>query len=107
MSRRAGLLREHLDHRATVTEVHQLLEEARFSVSRVVENTSCMRFANATTLVNHHFIKLGFLDAWKKVVPGRETGVFTRIRHALDEIATPDNGLRLTIAMAYVERVAV
>ena len=101
------LLREHLDHRATVTEVRQLLEEAGFSVRRVVENTSCMRFANATALFNHHFIKLGFLDAWRKVVPGRETELFTRIRRALDEIATRAGELRLTIPMAYVEGVAV
>jgi ubiquinone/menaquinone biosynthesis C-methylase UbiE len=101
------LLREHLDHRATVTDVRQLLEEARFSVRRVVEKTSCMRFARATALFNHHFIKLGFLDAWKKVVPGRETEVFTHIRRALDETATRAGELRLTIPMAYVEGVAV
>jgi hypothetical protein len=33
---------------------------------RVVERTGQMRFANGTALFNHHFIKLGFLDAWKK-----------------------------------------
>ena len=101
------LLREHVDHRATVTSIRQLLEDARFSVRRVVETASSMRFANATALFNHHFIKLGFLDAWKKVVPSREAEVFTRLARALDETASRTGELRLTIPMAYVEGVAV
>jgi arsenite methyltransferase len=101
------LLREHVDHRATVTGVRQLLEDAGFSARRVVETTGCMRFANATALFNHHFIKLGFLDGWKKVVPGREAEVFTHLARALDERARRIGEVRLTIPMAYVEGIAV
>ena len=65
-------LRDHVGHRATVASVRDLLEHGGFSVTRVVEHSGCMRFANGSALLNHYFIKLGFLDAWKKVVPGRE-----------------------------------
>jgi arsenite methyltransferase len=102
-----GRLREHVDHRATVAGVRQLLEDARFSVRRVVEETSCLRFADGTALFNHHFIKLGFLDAWKNVVPNREAEVFTLLGRALDEAASQAGELRLTIPMAYVEAIAV
>jgi arsenite methyltransferase len=102
-----GLLREHVDHRTTVPRVRQLLDDARFSVRRVVETTSCMRFADATSLFNHHFTKLGFVDAWKKVVPGREHAVFSHLVRALDETASRTGELRLSIPMAYVEGVAV
>jgi arsenite methyltransferase len=101
------LLREHIDHRATVAAARQLLENAGFSVRRVVEKTGCMRFANGNALFNHHFIKLGFLDAWKKVVPGREAEVFTHLERALNEAANRVGELQLTIPMAYVEAVAV
>lgn len=101
------LLREHIDHRATVEAVRQLLENAGFSVRRVVEKTGCMRFANGNALFNHHFIKLGFLDAWKKVVPGREAEVFTHLGRALEEVANRAGELRLTVPMAYVEAVVV
>jgi hypothetical protein len=60
-----------------------------------------------TALLSHHFIKLGFLDAWKKVVPGRETEIFRRLRSRLDEVAGQNGELPLTIPMAYVEAVAV
>ena len=65
-----------------------------------------MRFANGTAFFNHHFIKLGFLDAWKKVVPGRETETFRRLRDALDEAASRAGELSLTIPMAYIEGTA-
>ena len=65
-----------------------------------------MRFASGTALLRHHFIKLGFLDAWKKVVPGRETEMFLRLQVRLDQIAEQRGGLSLTVPMAYVEAVA-
>ncbi len=80
----------------------ELLESGGFAVTRVVEREETMRFANGTALLNHHFIKLGFLDGWKSVVPGREREVFAQLREKLDAIGE----LRLTIPMAYVEGVA-
>jgi arsenite methyltransferase len=100
-------LREHVDHRATVGSVHDLLEAGGFSVTRVVERTGRMRFASGSALLGHHFIKLGFLDAWKKVVPGRETEMFLRLQRRLDDVAQQLGELSLTIPMAYVQAVAV
>lgn len=99
-------LRDHVEHRATVANVRELLETGGFEVTRVVERESVMRFSNGTALLNHYFIKLGFLDAWKKVVAGNERGVFARLRDALDDLATRNGELRLTVPMAYVEATA-
>jgi arsenite methyltransferase len=65
-----------------------------------------MRFARGTALLNHHFIKLGFLEGWKNVVPGSEAAVFSGLRQALDVLARSQGELRLTIPMAYVEATA-
>jgi hypothetical protein len=79
------------------------LEAGGFEITRSVTQESFMRFADGTALLNHYFIKLGFLDAWKKVVPGNEREVFARLRHALNEQAANDGELRLTIPIAYIE----
>ena len=92
-------LREHIEHRATIESVRALLEEGGFEVTHVVEREEVMRFATGTALFNHHFIKLGFLDAWKKVAPHRQREVFGALRDRLDAMGE----LRLTIPMAYVE----
>jgi len=99
-------LRDHIEHRATIANVRDLLESGGFEITRVVERESVMRFANGTALLNHYFIKLGFLDAWKKVVPGNERDVFARLRNALDDLASRNGELRLTVPMAYVEAMA-
>ena len=91
-------LRAHVEHRATVAGVRDLLESGGFDVVRMVEREGTMRFANGTALFNHYFIRLGFLDAWKQVVPGNERPVFRELLRRLDA-----GELRLTIPMAYVE----
>jgi len=99
-------LRAHVEHRATVADVRELLENGGFTVTRVVEREGTMRFADGSALLNHYFIKLGFLDGWKKVVPGNERDVFARLRDALDDLAARNGELRLTVPMAYVEATA-
>jgi len=99
-------LRAHVEHRATVASVGELLENGGFTVTRVVEREGSMRFADGTALLNHHFIKLGFLDGWKKVVPVNERAVFSRLRDALNELAARAGEVRLRIPMAYIEAVA-
>src|SRR3954453_2073137 len=96
-------LREHIEHRASSDSIAQMLEAGGFEITRSVTQESFMRLADGTALLNHYFIKLGFLDAWKKVVPGNEREVFARLRHALNEQAANDGELRLTIPVAYIE----
>jgi arsenite methyltransferase len=100
-------LRQHIEHRGTVDGVRDLLAAGSFTVTRVVEKAGRLRFANGTALLDHHFIKLAFLDAWKKVVPGREAETFLDLRRRLDEVAGQQGELSLSIPMAYVEAVAV
>ena len=79
------------------------LKGGGFDVTRVVYREGSMRFANGRALLNHHFIKLGFLDAWKQVVPDTARETFASLRNALDEYARSSGELRLSIPMAYVE----
>jgi hypothetical protein len=65
-----------------------------------------MRFADSTALFHHHFIKLGFLDAWTKIVPGREVETLSMLRCHLDQVVQAAGERRRTIPMAYVEAAA-
>jgi SAM-dependent methyltransferase len=92
-------LRAHIEHRATIDSVRELLTAGGFTVTRVVERESSMRFANGTALFNHYFIRLGFLAGWKEVVQDREREIFAELLRRLDAAGE----LRLTIPMAYVD----
>jgi ubiquinone/menaquinone biosynthesis C-methylase UbiE len=97
-------LRRHIEHRATIDSVRALLAAARLTVSRVEPRDVPMRFATGTALLNHHFIKRGFLDGWKAVVPeNQRVRVFTALESRLNDIARTDGHVRLTIPLAYIE----
>ncbi len=100
-------LRKHVARRGTIAGTGELLEAGGFSVTRVVERTSRVRFADGRALLHHHFIKLVFLAAWNKVQPIHDTDTFLRLRSTLDESAAQAGELALTIPMAYIEGVAV
>ena len=56
---------------------------------------------NSAALLRHHFIRLGFLPAWKQVVPERQReAVFMALQQALDAEALRRGGLCLTIPAA-------
>jgi arsenite methyltransferase len=94
-------LRDHVRHRATVKSIAALLSAHGFEASRVVKRKGVMRFASGSALLSHHFIKLGFVDAWRNVAPDDE--VFRRLEERLNDVGE----LRLTVPMAYIEGVAV
>jgi arsenite methyltransferase len=89
-----GKLEEHIQHRATVDRLRSMLEEAGFEVTRVVEDSFVMRYASASALFTHDFIRFGFLPAWEEVVPREK---FAEVERRLS------GPLTLTIPRAYVE----
>lgn len=94
----------HITHRGTIEGISVLLEQAGFTVAAVHEETAVMRFLDGTALLNHAFIKLGFLDGWKSLIPGEVQQVFfTRLEENLNRRANAAGGLSLTIPMAYIE----
>jgi ubiquinone/menaquinone biosynthesis C-methylase UbiE len=97
-------LRKHIEHRATVEGLAALFDRNGFRISAVRQETGTMRFLDGSSLLRHHFIKLGFLDGWKGVLdPGEQELVFDRLKAELNLLAGARGGLTLRIPMAYVE----
>jgi arsenite methyltransferase len=101
-------LRRHTEHRATVEGLTTLFERTGFQLVKTERQTAAMRFADGSALLNHYFIKLGFLDGWKAVLgPADQARLFARLETNLNALARERGELRLTIPMAYVEAVRV
>lgn len=100
---RLPALDAEIDHRATVDTVHAALGAAGFAVTDTVTDSFRMRYADGTTLLAHHFIRLGFLDGWASVVgAGARPSVFADLEHRLNERAGRHGSLDLTVPMACV-----
>jgi arsenite methyltransferase len=100
----AGPLDTHVDRRGTVDTIAELLQKAGFNVVETAKARFRMRFANGSTLLNHYFIRLGFVKGWKSLVaPGLVEPFFKQLEQNLNVVARKQGELALTIPMAYIE----
>jgi ubiquinone/menaquinone biosynthesis C-methylase UbiE len=94
-------LARHVAHRVSIESLGGRLEAAGLRVTVVHRREAVLRFANATALFEHHFMRLGFRAAWEEVAGGA-AGV-ERLRDEVDARARADGEVRLTVPFAYVE----
>jgi arsenite methyltransferase len=97
-------------HRGTRESVAALVEGAGLRVDRVVEDEFRLRYRDGTALLNHWFVRLGFLDGWLGVLrplndPARTQAAFAEIEQRLNDSAAVAGALSLTVPMLYVESV--
>lgn len=97
-------LEAHIDHRATVPGTSAMLQQAGFRIRRVREERFSLRFLDGSAMLRHAFIKVGFLDAWRALLPAEEQAeLFGKLEADLNRLAGEKGGLEVTIPMAYVE----
>jgi ubiquinone/menaquinone biosynthesis C-methylase UbiE len=101
---RIAALDAHVAHRATVESVTALLRRAGLEPLDLAADTFRLRFADGSSLLRHYFIRLGFLPAWKALVPSDAIErTFAALEQRLNVVAAERGALALTIPMAYVE----
>ena len=97
-------LQTNIDHRLDMEIVVSLLKESGFRISKTLTDSFNMRFLDGSALLRHYFIRLGFLDGWKNVIPPNEQNTFfIKLEDNLNRIAKEYGGLKLTIPMGYIE----
>jgi arsenite methyltransferase len=97
-------LEEHVQRRASPESLRRQLEGARFEVTAVETGSFRLRFADGASLLRHHFIRLGFVPAWKEVAPpGAVERTFVELERRLDALAGEHGELALTVPIACVE----
>ncbi|MFN8586593.1 MAG: class I SAM-dependent methyltransferase [Candidatus Eisenbacteria bacterium] len=92
-------LRAHVAHRATVAGLHVTLARHGFTVSATHERTVTWRFASGDAVLAHHFMRLGFVDAWRDVAGA---GADATLAALAAELGAPACGLTLTVPLAVV-----
>ncbi len=84
--------------RKPLSEYENELQLAGFEIESIKEDKFHYRFADGTAFLNHFFIKLAFLDSWKKIVPkNRRTNVFKEIEHKINDIAKESEGFNTQV----------
>lgn len=96
-------LDRHVGHRATDTSLKAMLHDAGFVDVNLHTDQFALRFANGTALLNHSFMRVGFMPAWKALVPAPQHALFFRtLEQRLNDLATRHGDLGFNVPMAYV-----
>ncbi len=99
LNERIPVLHAHIhQHRKSVEELKLFATNAGFRIIDVDMDQFAMRFCDGSAMLNHHFIKMYFLQPWKDVV-GKEKMIetFDRLEEKLNTYAKENNGLQLSI----------
>ena len=97
-------LDEHIAHRATVESVGARLARSGLAVSDATTGAFRMRFADGSALLRHRFMRLGFVPAWKAIVPPEtHARFFPELERRLNLAAAQRGELALTVPTALIE----
>jgi ubiquinone/menaquinone biosynthesis C-methylase UbiE len=101
---RLATLDAHINHRATVNSVREQLEHAGFEFVAAATRTFRERFVDGSSLLRHHFIRLGFVPGWISVAPAEAIEpTFAAVERRLNSLAAARGKLSLTIPAACIQ----
>jgi arsenite methyltransferase len=81
-----------------------LIRRTGFEVVECRAHEFLLRYVDATAMLNHFLIQIGFLDGWKTIVPEPDQGrVFGEVEDRLNRTARRQGHLRLTIPFACID----
>jgi arsenite methyltransferase len=97
-------MKEQEHHRGSVQSISTLFGDNGFTVVHCIQDSMPMPFADGTAFLNHHFVKLGWLASWKSLVDEKDLEqVFAALELGLNELASREGSLHLTVPMLYIE----
>ena len=99
-------LKAEEEHRGTINSVSNLFTSNGFTINKVVVESFEMKFLDGTAFLNHHFIKLGWLEGWMKLFPeDLHISIFSSLERNLNNMNVDSKCLDLQVPMAFFQGV--
>ena len=97
------LYRHITEKRPSVQHLVKIMEGNGFVTRHIEPDQFTYRFADGTALLNHYFIRIAFMESWKKLLPpDKESAVFERVESRLNDYAQLCDGMKLSIPFVVV-----
>ena len=92
------------EKRRPLNEIKQALSKNAYKINEISENKFYIRFADASSMFNHSFIRYWFLDSWMNIVePEYREAIFNRVEKRLNKHAEENGELKLTVPFAVID----
>ena len=96
------------EKRRTIEEMKTLLKNHKFEIWDLTQDQFSYKFSNGSSMLNHRFIQLAFLSAWKTFLPGNELEeIFDKIETRMNESSKKTEGVSLTIPFAVINAIKI
>ena len=98
-------MQDHIyEKRRPLDEYTKLIEKHGFSVIQVIHGRFEYTFNDGTSLFNHYFIRLAFLESWKGIVPEkRHKEIFKKIENIMNLQAEKDGFFKLSVPFVVID----
>ena len=84
--------------RKPLSEFKNVLGAAGFLIRAIDEDEFTYRFSDGTSMFNHLFMKLAFMEAWKEIVPSNlQDEIFKQIEDRLNRKAERNQGFAMRV----------
>lgn len=97
-------MREHISlKRPPLDYMISLIQKHGFFIRDLVHDQFNYKFANGSTLLNHYFIRLAFMDSWVKFLPADKLElIFDSVESRLNKKALSESGVNLSIPFVLI-----
>lgn len=105
MHEAVNLMTAHIEaKRKPLREILDISYKNNFDVENVIHDQFKYRFIDGTTMFNHYFIQLAFLDSWKKLVPSeKQKEVFEEVERIANLEAEKKGSFTATIPFIVID----
>jgi ubiquinone/menaquinone biosynthesis C-methylase UbiE len=92
-------LKSHIhSKRKPLSSTKEIIENAGFEINEIFEDSFSLRFLDGSTMFNHFFIRLAFMESWRNILnQNDEKIIFDAIENELNKIAESNREFSLTI----------
>jgi len=97
------LMYEHIEHKRPPIDKILTPMKRSFLIKDIVYDQFSYKFTDGTALLNHYFIKVAFLETWKKILPENMVEeIFKIIEDKLNKLSKKLNGIKLSIPFVLI-----
>jgi len=98
-------MKQHIyKKRRPFNEFIEKLERNGFVIKEIDQSKFEYKFVDGTAMLNHYFIRLAFLDAWKNIIPsGKRTEIFNELEYRMNKIAGSNGLFNLTVPFVVID----
>lgn len=98
-------MQQHIySKRKPLEEFKEQIINSGFKIKEVEQSKFEIKFVDGTAMLNHHFIKLAFLNSWKNIIPeDKQDKIFNELEKSMNNKSAAEGLFKLSVPFVVVD----